>query len=166
MRKNMLGLTSLSHSPIPIPIPIPNPIPSISRPLPLPLLNNHLTVTYSASASLLCTQTSKNRRRFAAFAENGNSGLSREPKGGRGDDEEEERKEPKMNGRLRFNLRWGDLLEPNPDNILAIGLTGVLAWASVQVLWQIFFVSLAILLAALKYSFVAALLIFILIALL
>jgi hypothetical protein len=65
-----------------------------------------------------------------------------------------------------FSIRWGDLLDPDPDNLLAIGLTGVLAWASVQVLWQLFFISLAILVAALKYSFIAALLIFILITLL
>lgn len=65
-----------------------------------------------------------------------------------------------------FKLRWRDLLDPDPDNILAVGLTGVLAWASVQVLWQLFFISVAILLAALKYSFIAALLLFILITLL
>nr|XP_027102604.1 uncharacterized protein LOC113723834 [Coffea arabica] len=54
----------------------------------------------------------------------------------------------------------------DPDNVVAVGLTGVLAWASVQVLWQLFVISIAILLAALKYSFIAALLIFILITLL
>ena len=65
-----------------------------------------------------------------------------------------------------FGLKWSSLLEPDPDNILALGLTGLLTWASVQVLWQLLFISLAILVAALKYSFIAALLIFILIALL
>ncbi|KAL9365683.1 hypothetical protein Peur_043556 [Populus x canadensis] len=66
-----------------------------------------------------------------------------------------------------INIKWGDLLlNPNPDNIFAVGLTGLLAWASVQVLWQLFFISLAILVAALKYSFIAALLIFILVTLL
>lgn len=71
------------------------------------------------------------------------------------------------NGRPRLNLKWVDmLLDPDPENIVAVGLTGVLAWASVQVLWQLFVISVAIVLAALKYSFVAALLIFILITLL
>jgi hypothetical protein len=66
-----------------------------------------------------------------------------------------------------INIKWGDLLlNPNPDNILAVGLTGLLTWASVQVLWQLFFISLVILVAALKYSFIAALLIFILVTLL
>lgn len=63
-------------------------------------------------------------------------------------------------------LKWRDLLDPDPENILSIGLTGLLTWASVQVLWQLFFISLAILVAALKYSFIAALLLFILITLL
>lgn len=71
------------------------------------------------------------------------------------------------NGRPKLNLKWVDLLlDPDPDNVVAVGLTGVLAWASVQVLWQLFVISIAILLAALKYSFIAALLIFILITLL
>ncbi|KAH9608538.1 hypothetical protein KSS87_023078, partial [Heliosperma pusillum] len=66
-----------------------------------------------------------------------------------------------------FNLRWAELLlDPDPDNVLAVGLTGLLTWASVQVVWQLLAVSLAIVVAALKYSFVAALLIFILVALL
>ncbi|KAL9227240.1 hypothetical protein vseg_002958 [Gypsophila vaccaria] len=66
-----------------------------------------------------------------------------------------------------FKLRWTELLlDPDPDNVLVVGLTGLLTWASVQVVWQLVVVSLAILVAALKYSFVAALLIFILVALL
>ncbi|CAK7323631.1 unnamed protein product [Dovyalis caffra] len=36
------------------------------------------------------------------------------------------------------NIKWGDLLlNPDPGNILAVGLTGLLAWASVQVFWQL-----------------------------
>ncbi|KAK7344862.1 hypothetical protein VNO77_15033 [Canavalia gladiata] len=65
-----------------------------------------------------------------------------------------------------FSFNWNALLDPDPDNVLALGLTGLLTWASVQVLWQLLFISLAILVAALKYSFIAALLVFILIALL
>ena len=65
-----------------------------------------------------------------------------------------------------LSVKWRDLLEPDRENILAIGLSGVLTWASVQVLWQLFFISFAILVAAVKYFFIAALLIFILITLL
>ncbi|XP_061350052.1 uncharacterized protein LOC133295262 [Gastrolobium bilobum] len=65
-----------------------------------------------------------------------------------------------------FNFNLNTLLDPDPDNVLALGLTGLLTWASVQVLWQLLFISLAILVAALKYSFIAALLLFILITLL
>ncbi|PON85110.1 Transmembrane protein [Trema orientale] len=74
----------------------------------------------------------------------------------------------KENGRsILSGIRWRDLLvSPDPDNILAVGLTGLLTWASVQVLWQLLFISLAILVAAVKYSLIAALLIFILITLL
>nr|XP_016464126.1 PREDICTED: uncharacterized protein LOC107787116 [Nicotiana tabacum] len=36
-------------------------------------------------------------------------------------------------GRPRLNLRWVDLiLDPDPDNIVAVGLTGLLTWASVK----------------------------------
>ncbi|KAK9911908.1 hypothetical protein M0R45_035788 [Rubus argutus] len=57
------------------------------------------------------------------------------------------------------NIRWGDLLlDPDPKNILATRLTVLLTWASVQVLWQILFISLATLVAALKYSFIATVL--------
>lgn len=90
-------------------------------------------------------------------------------------DENEISKEPNTNNENGsdnqqspfFKLRWTDLLlDPDPDNLLAVGLTGLLTWASAQVVWQLLAVSLAIVIAALKYSFVAALLIFILVALL
>lgn len=65
-----------------------------------------------------------------------------------------------------FDFKWSDLLNPDADNVLAVGLTGLLTWASVQVLWQLLFISFAILVAAVKYSFIAAILLFILITLL
>ncbi|CAI9091267.1 OLC1v1026242C1 [Oldenlandia corymbosa var. corymbosa] len=93
--------------------------------------------------------------------ENGSKKNNGEPVGGNGGGGTGENRRP------RLNLKWVDLLlDPDPDNVVAVGLTGVLAWASVQVLWQLFVISIAIMLAALKYSFVAALLIFILITLL
>ncbi|KAL8517027.1 hypothetical protein ACS0TY_015310 [Phlomoides rotata] len=70
-------------------------------------------------------------------------------------------------GGPKLNIRWVDLLlDRDPDNVVAVGLTGLLTWASVQVLWQLFVISASILIAALKYSVVAVLLIFILITLL
>ncbi|GKV39778.1 hypothetical protein SLEP1_g47496 [Rubroshorea leprosula] len=100
--------------------------------------------------------------RFALFAQSGNNDLIKESG-------EKERPSGFVNGdvgdfdskkdrRPVFNFRRGDLLDPDPENILAVGLTGLLGWASAQVLWQLFFISVAIL--------VAALLIFILITLL
>ncbi|KAM6542279.1 hypothetical protein CsatB_006726 [Cannabis sativa] len=126
----------------------------------------------------------KNRRRrrrkrpttLVAFATKNDKELKKDPsereendgadKGGISDSDGDE--SGKENRRSIFSgLRWGDLvLSPDPDNILAVGLTGLLTWASVQVLWQLLFISLAILLAAVKYSLIAALLIFILITLL
>lgn len=74
--------------------------------------------------------------------------------------------DPKKDGFPGFSFRLGDLLKPDQDNFAAVGLAGVLTWASLQVLSQLFFISFAILVAALKYSFIAALLIFILVTLL
>lgn len=82
--------------------------------------------------------------------------------GGEGGGSDDSKRDP----RPLFNLRWSDLLYPDADNFLAVGLAGLFTWASVQVLWQLLLISLAILVAALKYSFIAALLIFILITLL
>ncbi|KAM1778768.1 hypothetical protein FF1_040089 [Malus domestica] len=43
------------------------------------------------------------------------------------------------------NIRWGDLLlDPDPNDVLAVGLTGLLTWASVRVLS----IALAMLVAA------------------
>eukprot|EP00252_Welwitschia_mirabilis_P017982 TRINITY_DN40118_c0_g1_i1.p1 TRINITY_DN40118_c0_g1~~TRINITY_DN40118_c0_g1_i1.p1 ORF type:complete len:205 (-),score=14.87 TRINITY_DN40118_c0_g1_i1:90-626(-) len=65
------------------------------------------------------------------------------------------------------SFAWRDLLDPqDPDNMLAIALTGILSWATFQILWQLFFVSIAIVVAAVKYSLIAAILLLILITLL
>ncbi|KAE9621136.1 hypothetical protein Lal_00019408 [Lupinus albus] len=85
--------------------------------------------------------------------------------GSNGEEEEDVNNSSKQK-RPIFSFNWSTLLDPDPENILALGLTGLLTWASVQVLWQLLFISLAIILAALKYSFIAALLLFILITLL
>ncbi|KAK2634201.1 hypothetical protein Ddye_028993 [Dipteronia dyeriana] len=102
--------------------------------------------------------------RFIRFAQNPNNNNKEQEKrrqngSSNGDDLKKDR-------RPIFNLKWGDIFDPDPDNLFAVGLTGLLAWASVQVLWQLAFISLAIVVAALKYSFIAALLLFILITLL
>ncbi|XP_059434586.1 uncharacterized protein LOC132167592 [Corylus avellana] len=164
----MLGLTPLSHPPLPLPI----------RSTPRPFsASPHNNLSFPSFFSKTQSQIPRKPTRFLVlFAEN-NDGLSQDSKDREDKIEEEEEKEAGSNGgggddglgndrKPIFSIRWGDLLDPDPDNLLAIALTGVLAWASVQVLWQLFFISLAILLAALKYSFIAALLIFILITLL
>ena len=84
-----------------------------------------------------------------------------------GGEDQETGSESRPRGAAWKGIGWRELLlAPDPDNVVAVGLTGILALASLQVLWQILLISLAILVAALKYSFVAALLLFILITLL
>lgn len=103
--------------------------------------------------SLYRTRPIRRRRspQFQLFAENKGGGG-----GGGGDQKDGERE----------LFRWRDLLDPDPENILAVGLTALLGLASLQALWQLLLTSLAILLGALKYSFVAAIILFILITLL
>ncbi|KAI3987031.1 hypothetical protein MKX01_036821 [Papaver californicum] len=129
-------------------------IPSITKPRPTlpttPLIPQ--TIRFS-----IPIRNPRNSKRFVVFAEGINGLNSNEKENGNNGKED---KNPFSN----FN--WKDLLDPNPDNFGAIALTGLLTWASVQVLGQLLFISLAILVAALKYSFIAALLIFILITLL
>ncbi|KAF3445575.1 hypothetical protein FNV43_RR10751 [Rhamnella rubrinervis] len=164
----MLGLTALLNP------GIHNPVSLASGLVSVPPLTNRRTLP----TSFLRIRTRIQRRptRFVVFADNNNNGLNQNPKD-REDKEVagEERgngtdggDDLGKDGRSIFSgIRWGELLlDPDPDNILAVGLTGLLTWASVQVLWQLFFISLAIVVAALKYSFIAALLVFILITLL
>lgn len=115
---------------------------------------------------------------FLKFANNNNNNELREqgntqqqqqqkkPPNGSKEEEEEKVNDWSNQRRTILGFNWRTLLDPDPDNVLALGLTGILTWASVQVLWQLLFISLAILTAAIKYSFIAALLVFILIVLL
>ncbi|KAJ6837574.1 uncharacterized protein M6B38_119585 [Iris pallida] len=136
--------------------PPPHPHISINNRAPLPSLLRCAPIRNPRPQTL----------KFVAFAEG--NGQQNPKNGGGGDIREEsgvgggrgERRAP------RLNIRWRDVLDPDPENIAAVGLAGLLAWASVSVLWQLLFISVAILLAALKYSFIAALLLFILITLL
>ncbi|KAM5550715.1 hypothetical protein ABKV19_027178 [Rosa sericea] len=165
----MLRLAALSLPPFQFTYPLN----STTIPLSIPA-QKYTHLNSLSSSSLLKTQTQIPKRpiRFVALANNNNNGLNQEK-------EEEKEKEQGIgsngggdgsgkNQRSVFsNIRWGDLLlDPDPNNILAVGLTGILTWASVQVLWQLLFISLAILVAAVKYSFIAAVLLFILITLL
>ncbi|KAG4996830.1 hypothetical protein JHK82_027623 [Glycine max] len=113
---------------------------------------------------------------FLKFANNNNNNELREqgntqqqqqqkkpPNGSKEEEEEEKVNDWSNQRRTILGFNWRTLLDPDPDNVLALGLTGILTWASVQVLWQLLFISLAILTAAIKYSFIAALLVFILI---
>ncbi|PIN05497.1 hypothetical protein CDL12_21968 [Handroanthus impetiginosus] len=154
----MLGLTP----PPPPPLNFPSKFNPISPILPLQIPNYpSLSITFKKSKPL-------NPKQFRIHAQNAsndnkNDELRKENgnNGGNGDEE-------KVGiGRPRLNLKWVDLvLDPDPDNIVAVALTGLLTWASVQVLLQLVIISAAILIAALKYTIVAALLVFILITLL
>ncbi|KAI3909048.1 hypothetical protein MKW98_011409 [Papaver atlanticum] len=130
-------------------------IPSIITKPPPPLLTTPLIP--QPMSIRIPIRNPRNPKRFVVFAEGINGLNSNEKENGNKGKEE---KNPFSN----FN--WKDLLDPNPENFAAIALTGLLTWASVQVLGQLLFISFAILVAALKYSFIAALLIFILITLL
>jgi hypothetical protein len=77
---------------------------------------------------------------------------------------EKERRAPSLPA--LSEIRWGELLSPDPANAAAVVLTGALAWAGASLLLQLALISAAIFAAAIKYSFVAALLLFVLIALL
>lgn len=163
----MLGLTALLNPGIHYPVSLASGLVSVTP------HRNHLTLPISFLR--IRTRIQRKPTRFVVFADN-NNGLNQNPKDR---EDKEETVEDRGNGtnggddlgndrRSIFSgIRWGDLLlDPDPDNILAVGLTGLLTWASVQVLWQLFFISFAIVVAALKYSFIAALLILILITLL
>ncbi|XVE99083.1 hypothetical protein REPUB_Repub03eG0166000 [Reevesia pubescens] len=140
----MLGLLSSLH------LQIPSTSPKLFS-----------TYKYSSLFPKPEIQIPKYPSRFIIFAKNGNNAdLNKEAPN------KEKAEEKGNDGGSMFNFRLGDLLDPDPDNIIAVGLTGLLTWASVQVLWQLFLISGAILLAALKYSFIATLLLFILITLL
>ncbi|KAK1311208.1 hypothetical protein QJS10_CPA08g01587 [Acorus calamus] len=146
--KKMLCSSAILPQQIP---PIPGSLPPFStNPQPVPTF-------------LFKTQTRRTfgRRRLTVHAE-GNNGLkSKEGEGTEGPINGQDDL-----GRILGSWRWTDLIKPDGENIVAVGLAGLLAWASAQVLWQLFYISVAILLAALKYSFIAAFLLFILITLL
>lgn len=146
--ENMLGFaTALFHPPMPFPIRTNPPITPI--------------LSFKATAN--CIQPYFHvPRNLVVKAEKGNGKEGEEGKRSENGGGEDLKKDK---GPI-LNVKWRDLLDPDPENILAVGLSGVLTWASVQVLWQLFFISFAILVAALKYSFIAALLIFILVTLL
>ncbi|KAL8218319.1 hypothetical protein R6Q57_021692 [Mikania cordata] len=152
----MLGFLTFTNTPPISLISITNPIPKQPALFPsIKILNlSHLN------------SNPKNPRGFKASFSEDKEELSEKQKGN-GEEDDDLKKNKGGDERPRFNLRWTELLfDPDPDNVVAVGLTGVLAWASVQVLWQLFVISFAILIAAVKYSFIAALLIFILITLL
>ncbi|XP_050229559.1 uncharacterized protein LOC126678707 [Mercurialis annua] len=148
-----LGFKSFNHT----------QIPSISKPVIHLPLKTQLKFPKTQSKSLL--YATNNDQIQEPINPDPHTNGSPENGGDGSGDEENDLKANRKN--LLFNVKLGDLfLDPDPDNILAVGLTGILAWASAQVLWQLFIVSFVILTAALKYSFIAAFLVFILITLL
>ncbi|XP_010278218.1 PREDICTED: uncharacterized protein LOC104612488 [Nelumbo nucifera] len=141
------------------------PHPSVTRPVSI-ALDYHSSRSIPPFFTKIPTQSPRKLTRFIVFAED-DRGLNKEPnEKGKNENGFSVEEDLKRDAQPIINLRWKDLLDPDPQNILAIGLTGVLTWASAQVLWQLLLISLSILVAALKYSFIAALLIFILITLL
>ncbi|CAN6339952.1 unnamed protein product [Urochloa humidicola] len=130
-----------------------SPRPLLLPPHPLP--HPRLLALPSSSCSL---RPRPPRLVVARAASGGNGGPPAEAEG------EKERKGPSLPA--LSEIRWGELLYPEPSNAAAVVLTGVLAWAGASLLLQLLFISATIVVAAVKYSFVAALLVFALIALL
>jgi len=62
-----------------------------------------------------------------------------------------------------MKINWRDLLDPTLENVLALVLTTLLAYAVLLIAWQLFIVAIAITLSALKYSVIALILLGILI---
>ncbi|KAL1827983.1 hypothetical protein DCAR_0207184 [Daucus carota subsp. sativus] len=148
----MLGLTSLPNPQTPFPISLNQSHPTPKSPFP------------RFQSPPFKTHPQKMQKKFIVHANQDKDSAKNGFENGGVGDKEDIKKENEM---PKFNFRWVDLvLDPDPQNIVAVALTGLLTWASVQVLWQLFFISLAILVAALKYSFIAAVLLFILITLL
>ncbi|XP_019414073.1 PREDICTED: uncharacterized protein LOC109325916 isoform X1 [Lupinus angustifolius] len=141
--------------------------------LSLPSNSFHFSSPSSPFSSKFQPFPSKSKPLLFFASKNNNNGEVKEhgnkkqqPMNGSNGEEEDDVNNSSKQKRPIFSFNWSTLLDPDPENILALGLTGLLTWASVQVLWQLLFISLAIILAALKYSFIAALLLFILITLL
>ncbi|KAF3534549.1 hypothetical protein DY000_02036257 [Brassica cretica] len=128
-----------------------------------PFVPTTLKPRYSCSVPHHRVNFCKSPLKLRTYAQNG--GGNKESSGG-GNRPVSNDDDPKKDPFPGFSFRLGDLLKPDQDNFAAVGLAGVLTWASLQVLSQLFFISFAILVAALKYSFIAALLIFILVTLL
>ncbi|XP_058088536.1 uncharacterized protein LOC131235390 isoform X3 [Magnolia sinica] len=118
-------------------------IPPIPRTAPSLLRTSQFTPPWLPKTLI---KSPKNESRLVAFAAERGPNKGQNGSGNGRDD-------MKRNGRPIFSLKWQDLLDPDPENILAVGLTGLLTWASVQVLCQLFFISLAILVAALNDEF-------------
>ncbi|CAM8961053.1 unnamed protein product [Rhodiola kirilowii] len=133
---------------------------SISAAIPKSITRNF---PYSNPIRPFLLKSGKPQTRLLTLANNGDDPVTTEPANSSLFDD---KNDGGGDRRPLFDIKWADLLNPDADNVLAVGLTGLLTWASVQVLWQLLFISLAILVAAVKYSFIAALLLFILITLL
>ncbi|GMH26156.1 hypothetical protein Nepgr_027999 [Nepenthes gracilis] len=136
-RKVMLGFTASANAAIPIP----------NHTMPSAQIHTYLGLSIKSEL-----QTLKIRRKLVVCAAENGYGTGKET------ERETEQKDNGLKGddwRPMFNLKWTELfLDTDPDNLLAVGLTGLLTWASVQVLWQLLIVSLAIVVAALNSIFV------------
>ncbi|KAK2976366.1 hypothetical protein RJ640_014197 [Escallonia rubra] len=126
----MWGCSTISPSQFPISFPQSSH--SVSKPLPFQPIRN-----LNFHPSFLKAETQRNPRKFLVYAEENGKGVNTErgengdEKNGNGGDEDIRKGER----RARFSLNWMDLLlDPDPDNIVAVGLTALLTWASVQVL--------------------------------
>ncbi|KAG6601207.1 hypothetical protein SDJN03_06440, partial [Cucurbita argyrosperma subsp. sororia] len=130
-------MTMLGFLTIPYQWKISPSLPSSSSPFSLSTRSSFSFPLFKFPLHYSESQIPGKRKRFTALASNNDNGLGgnikeREgerngAKGSNGDDDLRKERGPV------FNIKWAELLiDPDPDNILAVALTGLLAWASVQ----------------------------------
>ena len=132
----LLGYTTALQQPIPIRFQ------STSKPIPIFPQNPPIFSIFPFEPQIQSRESPrKNPQKLKINAENRNGSSTTDPKerekknkNGKSNSGEEDLKKEE-DQRPRFNLRWVELLlDPDPENILAVGLTGLLTWASVQIL--------------------------------
>ncbi|KAL9675821.1 hypothetical protein QQ045_004028 [Rhodiola kirilowii] len=99
---------------------------SISAAIPKPITRN---IPYSNPIRPFLLKSRKPQTRLLTLANNGDDPVTTEPANSSLFDD---KNDGGGDRRPLFDIKWADLLNPDADNVLAVGLTGLLTWASVQ----------------------------------
>ncbi|TVU01355.1 hypothetical protein EJB05_02793, partial [Eragrostis curvula] len=143
---------------------------TLAPPLPLPLPPRPLLNARLPNPTTLSSLRPQGPRLAVARAASGGNGNGNGNGDGDGSGPLAEGEDKEQQSRPSFpalsDIRLGDLLSPEPSNAVAVVLTGALAWAGGSLLLQLTLIFFSIFTAAIKYSFIAAILLLILLALL